>query len=595
MKLVGLIRVSTEEQAADGRAGIARQQHEIEQIASREGADLIKVVTLIDVSGSDVGETPEWQNQVVPQLRAGAHLVVDEISRVARPDKFDFSLVASLQETGVKVYTPSGPTELSTPEGYMKAAMGAVFGGMEKLTLKRRVREGKEAIRRDGGHAGPDITLPLGCTYNRATKRWEYTEDAWKVQRAFEMFVVEGQPMAQIGREIGLTLQGVRVVLENPIYMGIRVYDQKRGIETYQRKNGRQPERKKVRRSDDEIIRVQVYGGADQEPALIDESQWRRAHTLRLNARKKAAKRRAKSQPKVYFTGFLLSGRPGRADHVLYGKTSNLRKDYYVCRCRDTATRGNRVPCGLRGLPADLTNRALDKLLVKLCRNHAWHKAMIQEVVGSQDDRDRQVRVLRGQIQEIKGKMEVLVDLLMDGRIHRTTHDNRWDKLQKSLDGAQAELDQLQDAGSGPTEEDLEAHARSLQYGAQWDHKRKRAWLSEHVAAIYVDEEGITGIVWRLPMGTTWTWATEYSWVDLLGHRLDDRNARSQARRKAKGVYHASDVAARLGLKPEQLRYLMRGGRLPIPEGRIGKSHKRLWTEDDLAATVDAYTQLNPS
>ena len=595
MKLVGLVRVSTEEQAADGRAGVARQQHEIEQIASREGAELINIVTLINVSGSDVGETSEWQDQVVPQLRAGAHLVVDEISRVARPDGFDFNLVASLQETGVLVYTPSGPTDLSTPEGYMKAAMGAVFGGMEKLTLKRRVYEGKEAIRRAGGHAGPDITLPLGCMYDRKTKRWGYTEDAWKVQRAFEMYVDEGQPMAQIAREIGLTLPGVRVVLDNPIYKGWRVYDRKRGFETYKKKNGRQAERKKVRRSPDEIIEVQVYGGADQEPAQIDEAVWQRAQALRLAARKKASSRRAKSQPRVYYTGYLLSGQPGRADHVLYGKTSNARKDYYVCRCRDATSRGDRVPCGLRGLPADVTNRALDKLLVKLCRNHAWHKTMVQAVVGNQDDRDKQVRALRGQIQEIKGKMDVLVDLLMDGRIHRTTHDSRWDKLQKSLDSVQVELDQLQSGGSGPTQEDLEAHARSLQYVAKWDHKKKRAWLSEHVAAITVDAEGITGIVWRLPMGTTWTWATDYSWEDLLGHRLDDRSARSRARREAEGVYHASDVAAHLGLKPEQLRYMMRRGRLPIPEGRIGRSHKRIWTEEDLAATVDAYGRLNRS
>ena len=497
MKLVGLIRVSTEEQAADGRAGIARQQHEIEQIATREQAELVKVVTLIDVSGSDVGETSEWQDQVVPHLQAGAHLVVDEISRVARPDKFDFSLVASLQETGVKVYTPSGPTDLSTPEGYMKAAMGAVFGGMEKLTLKRRVREGKEAIRRAGGHPGSDITLPLGCSYDREGKRWGYTEDTWKVERAFEMWVAEGQSMAQISKEIGLTDGGVRCVLENPIYKGWRIYDQKCGFETYKKVNGRQPRRKKVRRSDDEIIKVQVYGAQGQEPALVDVSTWRAAQDRLRASKTTVAKRRARSQPKIYYTGFLVScggdvvpGSPEMQEHRLYGRTQRAaeNQDYYICRCNDPGGPDER--CKLRGLPTGLTNQALDALMVQISRDKSWLKDMIKVLVQGQDDTEKQVRVLKGKIQESKGRMDTLVDLLMDGRIDRAAYDKRYDRLRDAVAAHQEELDRLESGDKGPSADELKAYAKGLLFNPKWSPEKKREWLSAHVEAIHVCNEG---------------------------------------------------------------------------------------------------------
>ena len=599
MKLIGLIRVSTEEQAKDGRAGIARQQHEIEQIANREQAELIKVVTLIDVSGSDVGETPEWQDQVVPRLRAGAHLVVDEISRVARPDKFDFSLVASLQETGVKVYTPSGPTDLSTPEGYMKAAMGAVFGGMEKLTLKRRVWEGRERIREAGGHPGSDITLPLACAYDRDSKQWVYTEDKWKVQRAFELWVSEGCSMAQIAREIGLTSGGVRVVLENPIYKGWRVYDKKCGFETYKKVNGRQPRRKKVRRSDDEVIKVQVYGGKGQEPALVDAKVWKAAQDQLRASKVTVARRRARSQPKIYYTGYLVScegdhipGSPEMEEHRLYGRTQKAaeNQDYYICRCNDPG--GPDEKCKLRGLPTGLTNQALDALMARISRDKSWLKDMIKELVQGQDDTEKQIRKLKGKILEAKGQMDTLVDLLMDGRIDRANYDKRYDRLRDAVASHQEELATLEAGDNGPSPDELRDSVKGLLFDPKWSPEKKREWLSAHIEAIHVCNEGPHGVTLRVYGYTIIQWN---KWEDLLGHGLWDRRARLRARRQAQGVFHAQDVAARLGLSRSRLRYLIRSGQVPMPAGRIGKSTKRFWTTEDLAATVEAYQALKAS
>jgi DNA invertase Pin-like site-specific DNA recombinase len=53
-KVVALVRLSTAEQARDGRAGIMRQRNDIEMAAHTHGLQIVRTAEVIDVSGADV-------------------------------------------------------------------------------------------------------------------------------------------------------------------------------------------------------------------------------------------------------------------------------------------------------------------------------------------------------------------------------------------------------------------------------------------------------------------------------------------------------------------------------------------------------------
>ena len=598
MRLVGLIRVSTEGQAAEGRAGIASQKAAIEQTAKAQGAELIKIVTVTDVSGSDLGLTSEW-SKVVPLLKKGAHLAVSETTRIARPDRFDFSLMATLQATGTKVYTPSGPMDLSTPEGYLTASMGAVVGGFQKMDIKRKTWAAKEAKRRRGEFVAADFCLPLGCTFDRESRSWNYNSDKWKPARAFELLVKDGEEnLAAIGREIGVTRAGVRVILANAIYKGWFIIDQKRGTEAYPSKNGRQPERKKVQRVEDEIIRVQVFGLEGQESALVDEVAWQRAQEILRRKKEHHRKRRVTSRPMIWASGFLFSNHgsgkreqeyPPARDHVLYGKVGHGGgAGYYVCRCGELPV-GNKDRCGLR-LPLLEANRAFDDLFFRVCS----HKGIVAKIAaqarakveGAGDQRE-ELEVAR---RAVKAKLDKLVGLLLDDRIDRATYDKRYEALQAELEGLEVRLEGL---GQGPSpakvEKAVRAHLQGLTFKASWSPEKKRAWLSKYVEGVMVSRAGVGSVMLKLPaegwaeLGLPMLFMCAYTWKSLLGHGLYDQGAKMRARLEAQGVLRISEVASRLGVNVNTFKDWLKKNRVPRPAGKHGRW--LVWSEAELEAT----------
>jgi len=58
-KVVSLVRVSTEGQAAEGRAGLDRQREAVRCIVKAHDLDLIKSYELVDVSGISTASHPD--------------------------------------------------------------------------------------------------------------------------------------------------------------------------------------------------------------------------------------------------------------------------------------------------------------------------------------------------------------------------------------------------------------------------------------------------------------------------------------------------------------------------------------------------------
>ena len=91
IKLLPIHRVSTADQAGERGEGLDRQREATRRVAEAHGAILLEPVEIIDVSGSDLDQTTEWQRRVIPTISApDVHVAADSIDRILRADAFNF-------------------------------------------------------------------------------------------------------------------------------------------------------------------------------------------------------------------------------------------------------------------------------------------------------------------------------------------------------------------------------------------------------------------------------------------------------------------------------------------------------------------------
>ena len=228
-KVIQLIRVSTEGQAGDDRAGIQAQRETNGRTARAYGLEVVKTVTIIDVSGSAVLRSPEMQQLLdlikSPEIHG---VLAKEFSRLMRPDNFaDYVLLQHFIETKTILYLPDGPMDLASKQGKLLGAIRAAMAGLERADIVERTQAAKEAMRRAGKHPGGRATLPYAVGYSK-DRGWYYTEEAAKVRRAFALFLGGQTCYETIAGELSLSRTNLRFLLQNPVYAGWKVYDKKR-------------------------------------------------------------------------------------------------------------------------------------------------------------------------------------------------------------------------------------------------------------------------------------------------------------------------------------------------------------------------------
>src|SRR5437879_6414355 len=107
-KVIELIRVSTEGQAADDKSGIPAQRAINRRTAGQHGLEIVRSIELADVSGTAVLATSEMQELL--RLIEDPHIcgvVAKEFSRLMRPEKFtDYALLQAFIDTGTVLYLP---------------------------------------------------------------------------------------------------------------------------------------------------------------------------------------------------------------------------------------------------------------------------------------------------------------------------------------------------------------------------------------------------------------------------------------------------------------------------------------------------------
>src|ERR1017187_6339421 len=115
-RVIELIRVSTEGQAADDRASIPSQRAINRRTASQYQLDIVRSIEISEVSGASVLKAPEIRELIDLMQSPDIHGVVTrEFSRLMRPENFaDYALLQAFADTKTVLYLPDGPIDLSS-------------------------------------------------------------------------------------------------------------------------------------------------------------------------------------------------------------------------------------------------------------------------------------------------------------------------------------------------------------------------------------------------------------------------------------------------------------------------------------------------
>lgn len=433
---IELIRVSTEQQAGEDRAGIPAQREANQRTAQRFSLKIVRTFEIVDVSGASVLKSPEMQEILELMESPEIHgVIAKEFSRLMRPENFgDYALLQHFIDTQTVLYLPDGPIDFGSKTGRLLGTIRAAVAGMERREIVERMMDAKESMRRSGKHAGGHNSLPFGVGYS-SEKGWYYTADAEKVREAFRIFLSGETSYGRIGERLNISRTSVRFILENPIYAGWRVYDEKRDpapTAYVPRPDGRQGYRKKMKRSPDEIIQVRVFTDA----LVSDEDFERVQQTIELKRLKHW--RAHDDKPARYtYNGFLICG---ACNSLVY--THSSKHDFYACKSAHPRERRKRALVGLGRCDNRYMLRAklepkLDFLLGEKLREPDFLNRVID---GYQESMNKAAvspgnnpQAIAAKINSLQEKRRRVLDSLFDGLISKDECTRRIEAIDRDL------------------------------------------------------------------------------------------------------------------------------------------------------------------
>ena len=583
MKLLGIARVSTEEQAGDNGAGLNRQHDAIQRVAEANDAKLIGIVNIVDVSGSDVGSSKEWLTQVLPVIAdPDVHIAIDALDRLIRASNFAaFGVLAACLSTHTRIYTPAGTHDLARPDGVLVSGLLALIGGKEKAEIVRRSQAGKEAKRQRGQWVQSVDFLPRGIAYDRKTHTWSFTAEADGVREMF-MMAAEGATQAEIGRRTGVPSQTIRSLLQNPIYDGRLVFASRSSGRMANSKH-----QKKIPRPADHVIDVRVYSERDQ---LVPHELWLSVQA-RLRESEHAHRRtREATAPSSWASSFLFSAHEPDADgavgrrHIVYGCSTGAgprNEPRYMCRCKHGNPSGELRRCGLVGFRCDVVNPCLDRYLTDLTHGDWLIGAALEAVKQAKapDTAAMGERTARA-LAALERREKRLLDLYEHDGIDLHEHTARREVIRNERAVLQQALANAIAVPAVPSERAIRAQAQAWRWNAEWSAEQKRKWLAKYVQAIYISNHTIVRANFRVYGDdgslVTCTADRPARWEQLLGHAPTG----IQRTAGACGAVPTAEAAADLGISGDMLRWYVARGVVTFTGAKTGK--KRLWTPDDI-------------
>lgn len=352
-EVVSLIRFSTAEQVAQGKAGVEGQRRINELAAKNHGLRIRDEFVVINVSGRHTASDPQF-NAMFKALEDPTlvGILANEQSRIERPEDFgSWQILARIQKLKKVIFTPTGRIDPNTPEGRMALTLGGFMSGEELHLLKSRFARGKMIKRLEGKHAGGNQTLPRGFKFIRERNEigkvvgchWEQDPvEMLRMQTAFQLLMTN-LPFQLIAQKTGGYGSGTAIkrAMMNPCWIGCRRYEfEATGDEYHPEPTVKNPAPKPRRRLVRRAVPLDVPSIEDLRTGassplfrpIMDLASWDAAQANIAAREGIIRKTRVKNLNKPRFLAMgLLFCRCGRQMYFRYGSDGRSHLDRYYC------------------------------------------------------------------------------------------------------------------------------------------------------------------------------------------------------------------------------------------------------------------------
>lgn len=159
LRVLGYVRVSTDEQADSG-AGLAAQRRAIREACASRGYQLIEILEDAGWSGKSLDRP--GISEAIERLDGhdAGGLIVAKLDRLSR-SLLDFAqLMQRAQDRRWSIIALDLGVDTSTPAGEMMANVLATFSQFERRLIGQRTKEAMAAKKAAGVHVGRPRTMP---------------------------------------------------------------------------------------------------------------------------------------------------------------------------------------------------------------------------------------------------------------------------------------------------------------------------------------------------------------------------------------------------------------------------------------------------
>lgn len=405
-KVIGYVRVSTEEQVTDGFS-LDNQRHDITQFCKFRGWNLIEIFDDEGISGAGMDDRVGLRRALrFMKQNEIEYLVVWKLSRLSRRVSDVVKIVEQLEFCSAHLISIKDNIDTSSPMGKPFLYIASIFAEMERDNLIVQVKGGMAQKAREGRWNGG--VTPIG--YKVIDKKLEIVpEEAEIVKTIFDLYL-KGNGYLAIANELNrkgvktrknFAFSGISVksILTNPVYNGkvrwgkLKNWDKKDA-------NGK---RKRTYNED-----LKIYEGIHE--ALISDSAFDLVQTM------------VKNNPRCHvrqFNGFHLLSGLLRCPHCGYGmsiqnaRLQNKTYSYYICNQYQ-----NKKTCSAACISKESIEEEFYMLLDFILRNKSYQDLICKSLENPEEDILELRNNLKRKNTELKkneDKSSKLLDELLEG------------------------------------------------------------------------------------------------------------------------------------------------------------------------------------
>jgi hypothetical protein len=273
------------------------------------------------------------------------------------------------------------------------------------------------------------------------------------VVEVFRRFLAGETNYNELSRVLGVSRGAAKYILTNPIYAGWLVVDEKRDMSREGKrvgKDGRQSDRRRFPRPEEEVIRIRVL-----DPPLISKADFDRVQQVVRTKEATRLKERRHLGSFVY-NGFLRCAKCGSLVHTARNRgrdePSNGRNYfYYACSGKKHKNEAGESLCpSTRYMNRDRLEKILDALVSKQLRNPRVLKAVAREQARRlrAGNSNQKATRLEEQLTALAARRERIVEAFLDGTLPREDRDARLATVDREIGKANASLAEARPAPS---------------------------------------------------------------------------------------------------------------------------------------------------